>query len=75
MATLRPEQLTDEQRRVCRRLAKGDGPVAVYARMALALSAGRGLRLTFDDAWWVLVADESSSQALLQEIQHVLDGD
>lgn len=71
--TISVAQLTDGQKQVVRRLAKETignlpAPVAIYARMALALSEERGLRLTADECYSVLVMDDAPGRALAEAI-------
>ena len=64
---MNPYSLTSDEKRMCRRLAKEQGPVAVYARLSLAASEGRGLRLSADEIDEVL-KDTAVSDAIIMAV-------
>jgi hypothetical protein len=66
---MRPRGLTDDDLRFCRRLARGTGAIAIYARMALAADQGRGIRLSSDEVIELMEADESNMRALWSRIE------
>lgn len=64
----RPDEMTADESASCRRIAKEPGTLAVYARMALALTAGQGVRLTAAELFKVLVLDDAPRSALAEAI-------
>lgn len=72
MATELFKHFTKDQKMVCRQIAGERGPVAIYARMAIAYAHGVGIRLSAEDVA-DLSTDESNLQALAAEIESMLD--
>lgn len=70
MATL--ESVSDAE---LRRMARVPIAAGAYARMALAVRACRGVRLSLDQADDIIGGDEAVQMCLLKEIERLRDGD
>ena len=72
MATTLFSHMSDDKKKMCRKIACERGPVAIYARMAIAYAHGAGIMLSAEDVA-DLSADESNLQALSAEIESRLE--